>query len=171
MAEVPQQAVGSAVGLPSLVPANEVLASLETGKGWRSEVTAPRGAVPVEDRTVDAADTEADTSKLPAGTLRAEAADRSVLAVPSLVDVYPKSGYLVDSLTPSLRAWGTVPSGGSTRLSYSFTLCDVESMSGSGCTTSNYLPSNGNSWSVPAGKLAWGQQYWWRVTIRDSSDF
>ncbi|MEV5496677.1 LamG-like jellyroll fold domain-containing protein [Nonomuraea fuscirosea] len=171
LAEVPQQAVGSAAGLPSLVPANEVLTSLETGKGWRSEVAAPRGAVPVEDRTVDAADTEADTSKLPAGTLRAEAADRSVLAVPSLVDVYPKSGYLVDSLTPSLRAWGTIPSGGSTRLSYSFTLCDVESMSGSGCTTSNYLPSNANSWSVPAGKLAWGQQYWWRVTIRDSSDF
>ncbi|MEU7855206.1 LamG-like jellyroll fold domain-containing protein [Nonomuraea sp. NPDC049141] len=125
--------------------------------------------MPREDRTLDSATAEAKQDSLPAGVARAEAAERSVLAVPGLVDVYPKQGYLVDSLTPTLRAWGQSNNGGSA-LSYSFKVCDVETMSGTGCTTSGYVAGNANSWKVPASKLAWGKQYWWTVTVKDSLD-
>ncbi|MBB5774026.1 LamG-like jellyroll fold domain-containing protein [Nonomuraea jabiensis] len=167
---VPQQMVGSATGLPSLLSAMRVPAALAPSDGWRSEVTAPMGAVPAEDRTTDSAPAAPETDGLPPGVARAEAADRSVLAVPNLVDVYPKPGYLVDSLTPSLRAWGKSNNGSNSTVSYSFKLCDIESMSGAGCTTSGYVAGNGNSWTVPAAKLAWGKQYWWTVTIKDSFD-
>ncbi|MEV6159371.1 LamG-like jellyroll fold domain-containing protein [Nonomuraea sp. NPDC052129] len=117
---------------------------------------------------MDSATAESKQDSLPAGVARAEAAERSVLAVPGLVDVYPKQGYLVDSLTPTLRAWGQSNNGGSA-LSYSFKVCDVETMSGTGCTSGN-VAGNGNSWKVPASKLAWGKQYWWTVTVKDSLD-
>ncbi|MEV3978206.1 polymorphic toxin-type HINT domain-containing protein [Nonomuraea sp. NPDC049758] len=124
--------------------------------------------MPLEDRAFDSAPADA-TEGLPAGTLRAEAAERSVLAVPTLADVYPKQGYLVDSLTPSLRAWGQ-SSNGAYPVSYSFELCDVESMSGPACVSSGFVGGNANKWTVPAGTLVWGKQYWWRVTVKDSSD-
>ncbi|NBE91858.1 MULTISPECIES: LamG-like jellyroll fold domain-containing protein [unclassified Nonomuraea] len=168
---VPQQMTGSAAGLPSLLPAVKVPAATEATAGWRSEVKTPEGAVPLEDRTIDSSADESEKDGLPPGVARVEAADRaSAMIVPTLVDVYPKQGYLLDSLTPSLRAWGQ-SSSGLAALSYSFKLCDVESMSGSGCTTSGYVPGNGNRWSVPSGKLSWGKQYWWTVTVRDSSNF
>ncbi|MFG1963344.1 LamG-like jellyroll fold domain-containing protein [Nonomuraea sp. NPDC049028] len=165
---VPEQMVGSAAGLPSLLPTTQVPAALAASDGWRSDVQAPEGAVPREDRTLDSATAESKQDSLPAGVARAEAAERSVLAVPGLVDVYPKQGYLVDSLTPTLRAWGQSNNGGSA-LSYSFKVCDVETMSGTGCTSGS-AAGNGNSWKVPASKLAWGKQYWWTVTVKDSLD-
>ncbi|TMR22398.1 hypothetical protein ETD86_11950 [Nonomuraea turkmeniaca] len=167
---IPQQMAGSAVGLPSLLPATKIAAVADASDGWRAEVKRPKGAVPQESRTPSAAQAQASESKrLPAGVLRAEAADAALLAVPSLVDVYPKQGYLVDSLTPALRAWGK-SNNGSYAMSYLFNICDVASMSGTGCTTSGYVTGNKNSWSVPAGKLSWGKQYWWTVTARDSYD-
>ncbi|MGP3913445.1 LamG-like jellyroll fold domain-containing protein [Nonomuraea sp. 10N515B] len=167
---IPQQMAGSAAGLPSLLPATQLSAVADASDGWRSEVQRPKGAVPQEDRTRDAAEAEGSESKrLPAGVLRAEAAEAALLAVPSLVDVYPKQGYLVDSLTPALRAWGK-SNNGNYAMSYSFKICDVESMTGTGCTTSGYVAGNKNTWTVPAGKLTWGKQYWWTVTVRDSYD-
>ncbi|MEV1175543.1 RHS repeat domain-containing protein [Nonomuraea sp. NPDC049784] len=157
--------------LPLLVPATEVPAAAQPSNGWRSEVTRPKGAVPLEDRTVDAAATSSEESGLPAGTLRAEAADQTIMAVPTLTNWYPAQGHLVDSLTPALRAWGLSNNSSTSKLSYSFTLCDVEAMTGTGCTSSGgYVAGNANSWSVPAGKLAWGKQYWWTVTVKDSYD-
>ncbi|MBB6344346.1 hypothetical protein FHU36_000855 [Nonomuraea muscovyensis] len=105
-----------------------------------------------------------DQGDLPSGVARAEAAD-ALAAAPALVDVYPLSGLLVDSLRPTLRAWAQ----GDSALSYQFRLCDVEAMSGTGCTSSGYLASSKNAWQVPDGKLAWGRQYWWTVTVRDSA--
>ncbi|MGW4797145.1 DUF6531 domain-containing protein, partial [Nonomuraea sp. NPDC004297] len=114
---------------------------------------------------------ESERSDLPAGTLRAEAADRAVMAVPTLTSVYPAQGHLVDSVTPTLRAWGQSNNSTTSKVSYLFKLCDNEAMT-TGCTGSGtYVAGNGNSWSVPAaGKLAWGKQYWWTVTVRDSYD-
>lgn len=54
-------------------------------------------------------------------------------------------------------------------MSYSFRICENESMSGSSCRSSGNLPGGRNSWTVPSGQLEWGKQYWWRVTARDSS--
>jgi RHS repeat-associated protein len=168
---IPRQMRGSAQRLPSLLPATQLGQVSEPQAGWKAQVQPPEGAVPAEDRTQDSAGSdESSDEDLPAGVRNAEQAERSVLAVPSLVDVYPKQGYLVDSLRPTLRAWGRSNNGGGS-LSYSFKICDVESMSGSGCTSSGYVSGNRNHWQVPAGELEWGKQYWWRVTIRDSSDF
>uniref|UniRef100_UPI003F4946E8 RHS repeat-associated core domain-containing protein n=1 Tax=Nonomuraea sp. CA-252377 TaxID=3240003 RepID=UPI003F4946E8 len=166
---VPQQMIASATGLLPLAPATAVSA-MEAPDGWRSSVEPPKGAVPQEDLTIDATP-ESEESSLPAGTLRAEAADRAVMAVPTLTSVYPVQGHLVDTLTPTLRAWGQSNNSTTSKLSYSFKLCDNEVMT-TGCTSSGgYVPGNGNSWSVPAtGKLVWGKQYWWTVTIKDSYD-
>ncbi|YCK38243.1 RHS repeat-associated core domain-containing protein [Actinomadura sp. ATCC 39365] len=169
VSDAPVQLAGSPQGLPSLLPATQLPSVAEPSDGWHAEVKAPEGAVPLEDRSVDSA-TSDSTEGLPVGTLRAEAAERSVLAVPALLDVYPKQGYLVDSLTPSLRAWGQSTNAAGSALSYSFKVCDVESMSGAGCTSSGYVAGNANKWTVPAGKLAWGKQYWWTVTVKDSYD-
>ncbi|MGP4102279.1 RHS repeat-associated core domain-containing protein [Nonomuraea sp. KM90] len=168
---LPQQMRGSAAGLPPLVPATEVPAVAEPSDGWRAEVKAPEGAVPLEDRTVDAEASASDEAGLPAGTLRAEAADRAVMAVPTLAHWYPTQGHLVDSQTPTLRAWGQSANSSTSKVSYLFKLCDNEAMT-TGCTGSGtYVAGNGNSWSVPAaGKLAWGKQYWWTVTVKDSYD-
>ncbi|MGW0192039.1 RHS repeat-associated core domain-containing protein [Nonomuraea sp. NPDC003201] len=168
---MPQQMMGSATTLPPLVPATEVPAAAKPSNGWRSEVQRPKGAVPLEDRTVDAAASSSEDSGLPAGTLRAEAADRAVMAVPTLTNWYPAQGHLVDSLTPALRAWGLSNNSSTSKLSYLFKLCDNEAMT-TGCTGSGtYVAGNANSWSVPAaGKLAWGKQYWWTVTVKDSYD-
>ncbi|MEU4328977.1 LamG-like jellyroll fold domain-containing protein [Nonomuraea dietziae] len=125
----------------------------------------PEDAVPVEDRTPVAA--KPDTDGLASGVARAEAAD-ALLASPTLTDVYPKPGYLMDSLTPTLRAWGK-SSNGNYAVSYAFTICDNEAMT-TGCTSSGYVAGNANKWTVPAGKLAWGTQYWWEVIVKDSYD-
>ncbi|MFI9848514.1 DUF6531 domain-containing protein [Nonomuraea sp. NPDC051941] len=168
---VPQQMMGSATMLPPLVPATEVPAAAKPSNGWRSEVERPKGAVPVEDRTVDAADTSSEDSGLAAGTLRAEAADQAIMAVPTLTNWYPAQGHLVDSLTPALRAWGLSNNSSTSKLSYLFKLCDNEAMTTSCTGSGTYVASNANSWSVPAaGKLAWGKQYWWTVTVKDSYD-
>ncbi len=138
---------------------------LEPGGGWKADPQPPKAAVPAERRRGAELQQEisADLDGLPSGVARAEAAD-ALVAAPPLVDMYPLSGSLVDSLRPMLRAWADSDSA----ISYEFELCDVETMSGSGCTSSGYLPSNGNAWKIPAGKLAWGKQYWWTVTVRDS---
>ncbi|MEV7807695.1 LamG-like jellyroll fold domain-containing protein [Microbispora sp. NPDC088329] len=163
----PRQMAGSAAGLPSLLPATRISAVADASDRWRSKARRPRGTVPQEDRTARSEARSDATKPLLAKVLPAAGADTAALSAgPSLVDVYPKQGYLVDSLTPSLRAWGR---SGNSALSYSFKICDVESMSGSGCTTSGYVTGNKNTWTVPAGKLTWGKQYWWTVTVRDSS--
>ncbi|MBN6055270.1 hypothetical protein JYK22_25260 [Nonomuraea sp. RK-328] len=168
---LPRQMSGSAQGVPSLVAPTQLAAVSAPADGWKAQVAAPKGAVPAEQRLKQSsAVTTSETTQdaLPAGVRNAESADSAVLSVPVLDNVYPRNGELVDSLTPVLRAWGQSTSGSS--VSYSFKICDVESMSGTGCTSSGYVASNRNNWSVPAGKLAWGKQYWWQVTARDNLD-
>ncbi|MGW5689074.1 RHS repeat-associated core domain-containing protein [Nonomuraea sp. NPDC003754] len=164
----PVQAAGSAAGFPALVPTSATSSTSATADpgAWVPNPKVPEEAVPAEDRTPAAVET--NTEGLASGVARAEAAD-AMLASPSLVDVYPKPGYLVDSLTPTLRAWGK-SSNGNYAVSYSFTICDNEAMTGTGCTSSGYVAGNANKWTVPAGKLSWGTQYWWQVAVKDSYD-
>ncbi|MFI6786976.1 LamG-like jellyroll fold domain-containing protein [Nonomuraea sp. NPDC050383] len=168
---LPRQMSGSAQGVPSLVPATQLAAVSDPADGWKGQVAAPKGTVPAEQRLTQsstATTSEATKGALPAGVRNAESADSAVLSVPVFDDIYPRNGELVDSLTPVLRAWGQSSYGA--LVSYSFTICDDKSMSGTGCTSSGYMASNRNYWSVPAGKLAWGKQYWWQVTARDNLD-
>ncbi|WP_162794652.1 RHS repeat-associated core domain-containing protein [Nonomuraea lactucae] len=168
--DTPVQQSGGAAGLSPLVARETTATAAVTGaapeKGWKSDPQPPKDVVPAERRSGPAPD-QASTSEeegLPSGVARAEAVD-ALAAAPSLVDVYPLSGSLVDGLRPRLRAWAESDSA----VSYSFRVCDVESMSGSGCTSSGYVAGGGNAWQVPAGKLVWGRQYWWTVTARDSA--
>ncbi|GAA0829120.1 hypothetical protein GCM10009525_27440 [Streptosporangium amethystogenes subsp. fukuiense] len=43
-------------------------------------------------------------------------------------------------------------------------------MTGTGCTSSGTLAAGVSTWKVPAAKLAWAKQYWWTVTITDTTN-
>ncbi|WP_440072695.1 LamG-like jellyroll fold domain-containing protein [Streptosporangium sp. OZ121] len=136
---------------------------------WRSDIEPPEGAVPIEERFVDQqttgtqAGSSSKTSVIPAQS------QASLLAgEPTLLNTFPRSGMLMDSLTPTLRAQGRSTVGGSVR--YAFKICDKDTMTGTGCTSSGTLAAGVNTWKVPAAKLAWGKQYWWTVTVTDTSN-
>ncbi|WP_436757961.1 LamG-like jellyroll fold domain-containing protein [Streptosporangium sp. V21-05] len=169
--DTPDQLTGSAAGFPSLVDSKattEVSAVVVDGQ-WRSDIEPPEGAVPVEERFVDQRVTGTQTgtsSKTSAAPAQSQA---SLLAdEPTLLNTFPRNGMLMDSLTPTLRAQGRSTVGGSVR--YAFKICDKETMTGTGCTSSGTLAAGVNTWKVPAAKLAWGKQYWWTVTVTDTSN-
>ena len=166
----PQQLTGSAAGFPTLVASEATRQVSAAGDGaWRSDIDPPDDAVPVEERFVDQqaqeqAETSSNTSKTSAPAQRA-----ALLAgEPVLLNAFPRSGMLMDSLTPTLRAQGRSPLGGSLR--YAFRICDKTTMTGTGCTSSGTLASGVSTWKVPAAKLAWAKQYWWTVTITDTTN-
>jgi len=166
----PQQLTGSAAGFPTLVSSEATTQTSAAGDGaWRSDIDPPEEAVPVEERFVDQqaqeqAETSSSTSQTSAPTQRA-----ALLAgEPVLLNAFPRSGMLMDSLTPTLRAQGRSPLGGSLR--YAFRICDKATMTGTGCTSSGTLASGVSIWKVPAAKLAWAKQYWWTVTITDTTN-
>jgi len=165
---VPPQLTGSAAGFSSLAGNNvttEMSAAVVDGQ-WRSDIEPPQDAVPVEERFVDQREMDTQTgpsSKLPTAPTQQQAA---LLAnEPVLLNTFPLSGMLMDSLTPTLRAQGRSPLGGTLR--YAFKICDKETMTGTGCTSSGTLASGMSTWKVPSAKLAWAKQYWWTVTITD----
>ncbi|MFI6508036.1 LamG-like jellyroll fold domain-containing protein [Streptosporangium sp. NPDC050855] len=143
----------------------EMSATLVDGQ-WRSDLEPPKNAVPVEERFVDQREAGAQTgssSKPPTAPAQQQAA---LLAdEPVLLNAFPRSGMLMDSLTSTLRAQGRSPLGGTLR--YAFKICDKETMTGTGCTSSGTLSAGVSTWKVPAAKLAWAKQYWWTVTITD----
>ncbi|MBG0831639.1 hypothetical protein HS041_28315 [Planomonospora sp. ID67723] len=89
---------------------------------------------------------------------------------PTLSKTFPTDQMLVDSRTPLLVAGGW-SNEGSYAVRFTFTVCDTEQMSGDGCFSSGELGNNVNSWRVPETKtLAWSKQYWWTVSVRDTSN-
>ncbi|MFF5206922.1 LamG-like jellyroll fold domain-containing protein [Streptosporangium sp. NPDC000396] len=92
---------------------------------------------------------------------------------PSVYDVIPADEALVESRTPTLRADARSNDSYSTPINFDFKICDNEGMTGTGCASSGVLPGdwiNKKAWKVPAGKLAWSKQYWWTVTVTDTSN-
>ncbi|GII87462.1 hypothetical protein Ssi03_54520 [Sphaerisporangium siamense] len=87
---------------------------------------------------------------------------------PTIVDAAPDDQVMVDSLTPLLMAYAR-SNNGTYAIDYSFTVCRHAGMSDPGCVSSGYLLEEGR-WRVPVGFLAWGKQYWWRVTAKDRFD-
>ncbi|MEU8201565.1 RHS repeat-associated core domain-containing protein [Streptosporangium sp. NPDC049046] len=167
----PRQLTGSAAGLPTLVgteATSEVLAAVVEGQ-WRSDIEPPEDAVPIEERFVNQreGDTQSGSSakKSPPAAQRQESL---LVDEPVLLNTFPRSGMLMDSLTPTLRAQGRSVVGGSVR--YAFKICDKDTMTGTGCTSSGTLAAGVSTWKVPAAKLAWGKQYWWTVTVTDTSN-
>ncbi|WP_329087694.1 MULTISPECIES: RHS repeat-associated core domain-containing protein [unclassified Streptosporangium] len=169
--DTPDQLTGSAAGFPSLVDSKattEVSAMVVHGQ-WRSDIEPPEGAVPVEERFVDQQVTSTQAGALSKISATPAQSQASLLAgEPSLLNTFPRSGMLMDSLTPTLRAQGRSTVGGSVR--YAFKICDKDTMTGTGCTSSGTLAAGVNTWKVPASKLAWSKQYWWTVTVTDTSN-
>lgn len=89
-------------------------------------------------------------------------------APPTMEDLFPVDQMLVDSLTPLLVAHARSNEGGTT-LRYTFKVCDNAQLTGTGCWSSGQLAGNVNTWRVPSAKLAWGKQYWWQVSVLDTS--
>ncbi|MBG0817985.1 LamG-like jellyroll fold domain-containing protein, partial [Planomonospora sp. ID82291] len=87
---------------------------------------------------------------------------------PSVSLILPADDMLLETRTPMLEAYGTSNDSYTIPVTYSFTICDTEAMSGSGCTSSGTSASR--FWKVPAGKLAWSKQYWWAVTVTDTGN-
>ncbi|MFF3437583.1 LamG-like jellyroll fold domain-containing protein [Streptosporangium sp. NPDC002721] len=171
VADTPKQLTGSAAGFPSLVSSKattEMSAAVVDGQ-WRSDIEPPEGAVPIEERFVDQQTTGTQAgSSSKTSVIPAQSQASLLVGEPTLLNTFPRSGMLMDSLTPTLRAQGRSTVGGSVR--YAFKICDKDTMTGTGCTSSGTLAAGVNTWKVPAAKLAWGKQYWWTVTVTDTSN-
>ncbi|MEV7006650.1 LamG-like jellyroll fold domain-containing protein [Streptosporangium sp. NPDC051022] len=169
----PKQLTGSAKGFPSLVTTEATTTTVD-GTGWRADAEPPQNAVPTDERFTDKENRELLSERLSKGDAKADAPGGQPIAAllagePELLAAFPRDQMLVDSLTPTLRAQGKVTTG-SGPLRYAFKICDVPAMTGTGCTSSGTLASGVSTWTVPANKLAWGKQYWWQVTITDTSN-
>ena len=87
---------------------------------------------------------------------------------PRITDVYPHPGGQVGSLTPALfmsaESVDHYPAGAA--IDSFFEVCGGTSAAPTGCVDSGWLTKR--TWNVPAGKLAWGKQYIWRVKAREN---
>ncbi|MFE3458270.1 DNRLRE domain-containing protein [Nocardiopsis aegyptia] len=88
---------------------------------------------------------------------------------PRLTDVYPRPGGQIGSLTPSLFAdaesiddWPA-----DATVEYWFEVCDDTDGEPTGCVDSGW--QDARTWAVPAGTLAWGEQFLWRVQTREGT--
>ncbi|WP_405523689.1 DNRLRE domain-containing protein [Streptomyces canus] len=87
---------------------------------------------------------------------------------PRITDVYPHPGGQVGSLTPALfmsaESVDHYPAGAA--IDSYFEVCEGTSAAPVNCVNSGWLAKR--TWNVPAGKLAWGKQYIWRVKAREN---
>ncbi|GGO74851.1 hypothetical protein GCM10012289_48500 [Nonomuraea cavernae] len=85
---------------------------------------------------------------------------------PTATSMTPVNGALVLTEQPILKVVGSTWSGGV--IGFDFEVCDNPEMSN--CITYEYWGTGLSAdWQIPAGTLAWGRQYWWRVDLSDAS--
>jgi large repetitive protein len=96
-------------------------------------------------------------------------------AAPQINSVFPPNNYNASSLTPELQASATDPDNGPDPVTYQF---EVLNSSGTvvACSTPggcSQAPGTGwiskPDWTVPSGKLTWGQAYAWEVQAWDGA--
>jgi large repetitive protein len=85
---------------------------------------------------------------------------------PQINSQYPPDNYNSPTLTPELIASGSDPDNWPSPVKYVFT---VYTPSGTQVATSGLISSG--DWVVPAGKLSWGQTYYWTVQDYDGYDY
>ncbi|WP_180686293.1 DNRLRE domain-containing protein [Streptomyces gossypiisoli] len=87
---------------------------------------------------------------------------------PRITSVYPHPGGQVGSLTPALfmatESIDRYPAGAA--IDSYFQVCEGTSAAPVNCVSSGWQSKR--IWNVPAGKLAWGKQYIWRVMAREN---
>ncbi|MGW4422784.1 RHS repeat-associated core domain-containing protein [Streptosporangium sp. NPDC004631] len=147
-------------------------------KRAKRRARVPKGALPVDDRTVRPYKGAATSSKKSSEKGRA-AKTLTSASDPQVVDLWPLHGAQLGSVTPTLVAYGTA---GPSPVRYNFTICRMPEDTNDpgdilqGCllfpnavVTSGLLPAEVNSWKVPAGKLAWATSYVWWVSVSAAS--
>ncbi|MGW4798394.1 DUF6531 domain-containing protein, partial [Nonomuraea sp. NPDC004297] len=84
---------------------------------------------------------------------------------PTVAWMTPANGALVLNEQPTLVVEGSTWAGG--LIGFKVEVCESPWMSD--CFTYESCCSLSVSWQVPAGKLSWGKQYWWRSYVTDAS--
>jgi YD repeat-containing protein len=79
---------------------------------------------------------------------------------------YPPDNYAATSLTPELLGYGHDPDNFPSPLQYQFAVYN----SANALVVQSPLQASG-SWVVPAGKLTWGQTYYWSVQTYDGYSY
>ncbi|MFI6910043.1 LamG-like jellyroll fold domain-containing protein [Nonomuraea sp. NPDC050394] len=126
------------------------------------DIKPPKGALPQENRFTPASAAADPGERLAGGVRRAEQADAAALCcTPSIEDRFPQDWAQVGTRTPLLITYATSTNG----IDYTFKVCDDFSML-MNCFSSAAL-SDIMTWRIPAGKLSWGKQYFWQVTVKD----
>ena len=99
------------------------------------------------------------------------------VVLPSVSAQAPPDGTVVTTLTPRLTAYGQIDSGLGRKPEFDF---QIDSASGakvadSGLVTATTLGKSSffgpASWTVPVGKLHWGQSYYWTVQAYDGTNY
>ncbi|MFE2914382.1 LamG-like jellyroll fold domain-containing protein [Kitasatospora indigofera] len=85
---------------------------------------------------------------------------------PQVEATFPANGGVASTLTPELQAFADDAQVSSSSLKYEFQVYDTTNTQvvDSGLVT-------GGSWSVPAGKLKWGQTYYWTVQAHNGTQY
>ncbi|HEY3684800.1 MAG TPA: LamG-like jellyroll fold domain-containing protein [Streptosporangiaceae bacterium] len=88
--------------------------------------------------------------------------------VPSVLkEMYPHNNYQVGTLTPQLFAEAkNGDAWPSSKVTYWFTICGGAFGDWDWCESSPWQQTP--KWTVPTGKLQWGQDYYWTVWVSDS---
>ncbi|WP_239118632.1 ricin-type beta-trefoil lectin domain protein [Paractinoplanes ferrugineus] len=82
---------------------------------------------------------------------------------PQVDDQYPAYGAAAQTLTPELIADAHDPDNWPKSLTYKFTLYSKDSKTE--IANSGWIAKK--SWTVPAGKMVWGESYYWAATVSD----
>jgi RHS repeat-associated protein len=79
----------------------------------------------------------------------------------------PPSNVTEGTLTPTFSATGHDPDNYRDPVTYGFWVCPATAKWPDGCTSSGWLPAGISAWTVPAGKLAYNQSYYWVAEAYD----
>ena len=85
---------------------------------------------------------------------------------PQIDSQYPPDNYSATSLTPELMASGSDPDSWPNALKY-----DVQRLQHGRHVSWPARTTSSPDWTVPAGKLTWGQTYYWIVQDYDGVDY
>ncbi|MFE4599870.1 LamG-like jellyroll fold domain-containing protein [Kitasatospora indigofera] len=85
---------------------------------------------------------------------------------PQVEATFPQNGAATDTLTPELQAFADDAQVSNSSLKYDFQVYDSANTQvvDSGLVT-------GGDWTVPAGKLQWGQTYYWTVQAHNGTQY
>ena len=94
--------------------------------------------------------------------------------LPQIITATPANGQSANTLTPLLSATGWIDPNLAKTAQYDFQIYDTagNKLSDSGLvTTSSKGQTSVATWTVPSGKLKWGQTYYWDVQAYDGTNY